>query len=213
VEERRILGVREKGEKGRGAFFRPECYNDFVLPRNLVSYPMFLYVKEMERKEVRFDQTLPPGQIDFSGQEVEQSSPLQASGSAELIDGSEEIRVEGRYSVEMTAECDRCLGRARFPLEGTFDLYYRPASELPHVGEIEVENADTEIGFYEGEGLELDDILREQVLLALPMQRVCGETCKGICPICGVNRNENECSCNVNPADDRWGSALKKLEL
>ncbi len=174
---------------------------------------MFLYVKEMERREVRFDQTLPPGQIDFSGQEVEQSSPLQASGSAELVEGSEEIRVEGRYSVEMTAECDRCLGRARFPLEGTFDLYYRPASELTREAEVEVENAETEIGFYEGEGLELDDILREQILLALPMQRVCSETCKGICPVCGVNRNEKECSCNVNPAGDRWGDALRKLEL
>jgi uncharacterized protein len=174
---------------------------------------MFLYVKEMERREVRFEETLPPGKIDFSGQEVEQSSLLQASGSAELIDGSDDIRVEGRYSVEMTAECDRCLGRARFPLEGTFDLYYRPASELTREGEVEVEDADTEIGFYEGEGLELDDILRERILLALPMQRVCSEACKGICPVCGVNRNEKECSCSVNPAADRWGGALRKLEL
>jgi uncharacterized protein len=174
---------------------------------------MFLYVKEMERREVRFDETLPPGKIDFSGQEVEQSSPLQASGSAELIDGSDDIRVEGRYSVEMSAECDRCLGRARFSLEGAFDLYYRPTSELTREEEVEVEDADTEIGFYEGEGLELDDVLREQVLLALPMQRVCSETCKGICPICGVNRNEKECSCSVKPAGDRWGGALRKLEL
>jgi uncharacterized protein len=174
---------------------------------------MFLNVKEMERRKVRFDETLPPGKIDFSGYDVEQSSPLKASGSADLMDRSRDIRVEGRYSVEMSAECDRCLGRAHYPLEGAFDLYYRPVSELTREEEVEIENEDTEIGFYEGDGLELDDVLREQILLALPMQRVCSETCKGICPVCGVNRNEKECSCDVKPADDRWGSALKKLEL
>ena len=76
---------------------------------------------------------------------------------------------------------------------------------------VEINQGESEIGFYEGEGLELEDILREQVLLALPMQRVCTESCKGICPGCGKNRNETVCDCR--PAvDDRWG-ALRNLEL
>jgi len=52
--------------------------------------------------------------------------------------------------------------------------------------------------------------LREFVLLTLPMQRVCSEDCKGICPECGLNRNLKECACHGAKADDRW-AALKHL--
>ena len=57
----------------------------------------------------------------------------------------------------------------------------------------------------------LEDILREQVLLALPMQKVCEESCKGICPFCGQNRNQKECHCHAETSDDRW-AALKSLK-
>ena len=119
---------------------------------------MFLSVKELELRKISFDKLFEPGQIEFTGEDLEQSSPLHAIGSAEL---------------------------------------------LPESGEAEID-------FYE-DGLELEDILREQVLLALPMQRVCSETCKGICPSCGKNRNETACDCKP-VVDDRW-AALRNLEL
>jgi uncharacterized protein len=172
---------------------------------------MFLSVKEMERRKIRFDGTFEPGQIDFKGEALEQLTPLRATGVAELLPHSEgEVHIEGRYTVEMTAECDRCLGRARFPLEGKLDLYYRPASFIAREEEVEIDEEEAEMGFYEGGGLELEEILREQVLLMLPMQRVCSASCKGICPVCGRNRNESDCGCKPAPADDRWG-ALRDL--
>jgi uncharacterized protein len=175
---------------------------------------MFLSVKELELRKIRFDEIFEPGQIDFAGEELEQGSPLQAAGVAELLDDSDgQVRILGKYSVEMTALCDRCLGRARFPLETQFDLYYRPASHIANEAEVEIDEGEAEIGFYEGKGLELVDILREQVMLALPMQRVCSEDCKGICPVCGRNRNEAACDCKVKSSDDRWGAALRNLEL
>lgn len=175
---------------------------------------MFLSVKEMELRKIRFDETLQPGQIDFSGEEIEQSSPLKASGVAELLAHSEgELRINGRYEVEMTAKCDRCLGSARFPLDARFDLFYRPVSVIAKDEEIAIDKGEVEIGFYEGGGLELEDVLREQVLLALPMQRVCSDVCKGICPVCGKNRNETGCDCKVEEEhSDRW-EALRKLEI
>ncbi|SPE41676.1 conserved hypothetical protein [Candidatus Sulfopaludibacter sp. SbA3] len=174
---------------------------------------MFLSVKEMELRKVRFDEALQPGQIDFSGEEIEQSSPLKAAGVAELLPGSDgEVRIQGRYAVEMTADCDRCLGTARFPLNAGFDLYYRPVSVIAKEEEVGIDEGEAEIGFYEGGGLELEDILREQVLLALPMQRVCSEGCQGICPVCGRNRNEARCDCRVESTSDRW-EALRKLEI
>ena len=172
---------------------------------------MFLSVKEMELRKVRFDETFEPGQIDFSGEDLEVASPLRATGVAELLPYTGgEMRIQGRYSVEMKAQCDRCLAEARFPLDQGFDLFYRPASAMTNGEEIEIDEGQSEIGFYQGDGLELEDILREQVLLALPMQRVCSESCPGICPVCGKNRKECSCDCKIETADDRWG-ALRNL--
>jgi uncharacterized protein len=174
---------------------------------------MFLSVKEMELRKIRFNEALQPGQIDFSGEEIEQSSPLNAAGVAELLAHSDgEVRIKGRYTVEMTTNCDRCLATARFPLDAGFDLYYRPVSVIAKEEEVGIDEGEAEIGFYEAGGLELEDILREQVLLALPMQRVCSDGCKGICPVCGRNRNEGACDCKVNNRSDRW-KALKDLEI
>jgi uncharacterized protein len=172
---------------------------------------MFLNIKELELRKIRFDETFEPGKIDFAEEDLEQSSPLHAIGVAELLEESDgQIRVQGRYTVEMTAQCDRCLGRARFPLDAGFDLFYRPASELAEQEEVAIDEGEAEIGFYEGHGLELEDILREQVLLALPMQKVCEESCKGICPVCGKNRNEADCGCSDSADDNRW-SALRNI--
>ena len=176
---------------------------------------MFLSVKELELRKVRFDETLAPGQIDFSGEDVEASSPLRATGVAELLPQSDgEIRIQGRYAVELTAQCDRCLtGVARFPLDAGFDLLYRPASAIASdEGEVEIDESQADIGFYERAGLELKDVLREQVLLALPMRRVCSEDCPGICPICGANRRETSCDCKSAKPDDRW-AGLRNVEL
>jgi len=174
---------------------------------------MFLSVKEMELRKVRFDETYEPGQIDFTDEDLVQASPLAAKGTAELLAHSDgQMRIQGKIKVEMTSQCDRCLGGARFALDSGFDLFYRPASQLPKEDEVAIDEGEAEIGFYEDGGMELEDILREQVLLALPMQRVCSDVCKGICPVCGKNRNETECDCKLESHDDRWG-ALRKLEL
>ena len=174
---------------------------------------MFLSVKEMEVRKIRFDEIFQPGQIDFSGEDIEQGSPLHATGTAEILAHSEgEVRIQGRYTVEMSAECDRCLGRAKFPLDASFDLFYRPMENIAVEEEVEIDEGEAEIGFYENGGMELEDILREQVVLALPMQKVCSDGCKGICPVCGKNRNETACDCRIETADDRWG-ALRKLQL
>jgi uncharacterized protein len=110
----------------------------------------------------------------------------------------------------MKAVCDRCLGEAILPLETDLDLFYRPMSYIARDEEVEIDEGEAEIGFYEGEGMELEDVLREQILLLLPMQRVCREECKGICPLCGRNRNEAACQCKAVTVDDRW-NALRDI--
>jgi uncharacterized protein len=173
---------------------------------------MFLSVKELELRKVRFNETFEPGAIDFAEEDLEQTMPLRVTGMAEMLEESDgEIRLSGQYTVEMGAQCDRCLGRARFPLAASFDLWYRPAAVIARDEEVSIDEDDVEIGFYEGSGILLEDVLREQVLLALPMQKVCEDACRGICPECGRNRNEVECGCSPVAPDDRW-SALRNLK-
>jgi uncharacterized protein len=172
---------------------------------------MFLSIKEMEVRKVRFAETFEPGQIDFQDVEVQQVGPLQVEGVAELLANSEgEVRIRGKLSVEMKSDCDRCLGEALYPLNADLDLFYRPMSYIARDEEIKIDEGEAEIGFYAGEGMELEDILREQVLLLLPMQKICREDCRGICPLCGKNRNEADCQCKVETADDRW-KALRDI--
>lgn len=172
---------------------------------------MFLSVKEMEVRKIRFDEIFQPGQIDFTEEEVRQDGPLHVTGIAELLPNTDgEVRIRGTLDVTMRTDCDRCLGEALFPLQAKLDLFYRPMADIAREEEMEIDEGEAEIGFYEGEGMELEDILREQILLLLPMQRVCREECKGICPICGKDRNETACQCKLEAVDDRW-QALRNM--
>jgi uncharacterized protein len=173
---------------------------------------VFLSVKELELKKVRFEVAFPPGEIDFSDAGLVQRTILDAKGTAELLAHTlGEIRIQGRLAVKMGAECDRCLEPADFPIDSNFDLFYRPSVEARREGEVEIDPGETEIAYYEGDGIELEDVLREFVLLAMPMQRICRADCRGICPLCGQNRNLVICGCEARPQDDRW-AALKKLQ-
>jgi len=173
---------------------------------------MFLSVKELEIKKVRFAATFPPGEIAYD-QGLHQVAPLEVEGSAELLAHTlGEIRIQGHLNVKMGANCDRCLEPAEFPIDSSFDLFYRPEVPVEYGEEVEIDEGESEIAFYDGGGIELKDVLREFILLSLPMQRICREDCHGICPVCGRNRNLVSCGCEAKQVDERW-SALKKLQV
>ncbi len=170
---------------------------------------MFLEIRELEQKPIRFEQSLAAGELLFDS-EFEQQGPLEASGTAELHVSTEEIRVTGRLQVALRMECDRCTEPFTKKIEEEFDLIYLPAPETTPGAEIAIGPSDSHFGFYEGTRLELNDILQEQVLLAIPLQRLCRAECQGICPMCGQNRNETDCNCQTRIIDERW-SGLKDL--
>lgn len=180
---------------------------------------MLLSIQEMEVRKIAFAETWKPGEIDFSDAGVRQAGPLKAEGVAELLPHSgEEVRVHGKVETTLETDCDRCLGRAEFPVSASFDLFYKPVDgdePAGDEGEVEIDEGEAEMGFYKLPGLVLEDILREQLLLQLPMQRVCRADCKGICPVCGANRNEVACGCEESRKpvmDERW-DALKGLKV
>jgi uncharacterized protein len=176
---------------------------------------MLLSIKEMEVRKLPFAVTFPPGVIDFSGSGVAQAADLLSNGTAELLAHTGgEVRVTGKLQTRVTFDCDRCLGSALLNIDTPFDLFYKPSDAVLGTKEPEVaiDEGEAEMGFYELPGLELEDILREQVLFALPMQRLCRPDCRGICPVCGGNRNESPCLCEPHTINESW-AALKDLHI
>jgi uncharacterized protein len=178
---------------------------------------MKFVVAELEREPVEFDVTLPPGSIDFV-EEVRQTGGLHTAGRAELLrehrgpgEVVPDIRIRATLQVPMEVACARCLEPVAETLDTDFDLVFRPREADAADSDHAITTAETEIGYYEGDGISLTDVLREQVLLALPARTLCREDCKGICPECGQNRNAGTCNCGVSSTDPRW-SALKSIQ-
>jgi uncharacterized protein len=167
-------------------------------------------VSELEREPIEFDLALPPGAIDF-GEEAEQTGQLATAGRAEVIhehrgpkDIVADIRLKGQYSGKFSVPCARCVEPVEIPLAADFDLIFRPVGADSDSGERSITAPETEIGYYQKDSLALADVLREQVLLSLPVRTLCKPDCKGLCPRCGANRNSQPCQCDVGPSDPRW---------
>jgi uncharacterized protein len=167
-------------------------------------------VSELEREPVEFDLELASGMVDFGG-EAEQTGKLATSGRAEVIHehrGSKEIvadiRLKGRFSGKFQLPCARCVEPVEIPLTAEFDLIYRPLGVDAGAPERSITAPETEIGYYQEGSLLLEDVLREQVLLSLPVRTLCKPGCKGLCPRCGANRNSQPCTCDGAGSDFRW---------
>lgn len=177
---------------------------------------MFIEIKELELHPVDFQEEFGPGVIDF-GPEVRQADPLRSQGRAQLVEEHHgkhltirDIRIAGDVAVRVEVPCARCLDSVVQNLKRKFDLLYRPQGTDAGREELSITAADAEIGYYQGQGLLLEDVLREQVLLALPLKAICREDCRGLCPHCGKNLNAEQCSCAEPMEDPRW-SALKDI--
>ncbi len=172
---------------------------------------MLFATRDLELRKIDFRTTLAPGQIDFMDSGLRQTSPLEASGTAELVNGMDDIRVQGHLSASFEINCDRCLEPVSLPMGDDFDLVYRPAEAEQGPEEKAITGEDAEVGYYEGSGIELGDVVREQVLLWMPAHVLCSDSCKGICPMCGANRNREACACRAPKLDERW-KALENLK-
>ena len=154
---------------------------------------MLIARHELELHRIVVDKTYEPGSLDFHGAEFRQVDPLEVKAVGELA--GEDISIHGSLKARIEASCDRCLKPVAFPVEREFDLTYRPVSTIAREEEWKVPHEELDIGFYEGAGVQLTEVLAEQVILALPMKLVCAEGCLGLCPVCGANRNLRGCSC------------------
>ena len=169
---------------------------------------MFISLEEFQEHPLRFDESFGPGRIDYQSEGLRQVGELNVVGVATL--SGQEIQVKGRLITELELSCARCLEPTYHLVRRSFDLCYQPLVEAPQTDELEVPRGEEEVGFYQGEGLVLEDLAREQVLLTLPMRSLCRDDCKGLCLSCGANWNREVCKCETHSTDERW-DALKRI--
>jgi len=177
---------------------------------------MLIAVLDLEKEPLEFNLAFAPGAIDY-GFDIRQLDPLSVEGRADLIvehrgpnEWIDDIRVRADYKGRFEALCARCLDPVEHPLDGQFDLLFRPAGADGEASEHSITTSETEIGYYLKDGVLLEDVLREQVLLSLPAKTLCREDCKGLCPRCGTHLNSEACACGASAVDPRW-SALSSL--
>ena len=177
---------------------------------------MLIEITELELHPIDFQEEFPPDAIDL-GEDVRQLTLLKTRGRAQLVEEHhgrrnviQDIRLNGELATRLELLCARCLEPVAQDVTRKFDLLYRPLGTDAGNEELSVTVAEAEVGYYQGDGLLLEDAIREQVLLAVPLKVVCREDCKGLCPTCGKNRNTEPCSCAPPLGDPRW-SALKDI--
>lgn len=156
-----------------------------------------------------------PGELDFAGTGILQIGSLQWSGSVGREGRS--FRLQGQLEGELELQCVRCLEASRYPVSKEFDLFFEPRDGLTYQEdqEIELKPSETRTSFIVGHELVISEILREQVLLTLPMKPLCSPDCRGLCPVCGTNLNVHACMCvkeKFNPAFEGLREFKKHLE-
>jgi len=134
-------------------------------------------------------------------------TPLSpVSASLNLTREGKEVLVRGEMKARLSLRCGRCLKEFEHIISPAFLIHYTVEGVEGHDRELKPE--DTEISFIEGEEIETDDILLEQLALGMPMKPLCSSDCKGLCPGCGVDLNTEECVCEEK---DRIDPRFKKL--
>lgn len=155
--------------------------------------------------------------VELSEQEIEglgllDVGPVACRGTVSFSDP--DFVLQGGLSWELSAACDRCLTPVRLPAEAGLDLVLvergRPAA---HSGTAEAELAEADLGVVEvqGDSFETRPLVLEQVALGVPMKPLCRDDCRGLCPVCGGDRNTVSCECEKAAVDSRW-AALATLK-
>jgi uncharacterized protein len=122
-----------------------------------------------------------------------------------------EVFVNGHLDTQAQVECDRCLQPVEVPVHADFALEYITGSDYESSEAAELTEAEMSVSVFDGEAIDVDEVVKEQILLAVPTRMLCREDCKGICPECGIDRNTGQCNCVTEDIDPRW-AALKNFK-
>ncbi|MBD0373934.1 MAG: DUF177 domain-containing protein [Pyrinomonadaceae bacterium] len=171
---------------------------------------MRLNVTELGRGSKVLNHSYRPEELVLD-EETQLVEPLEVSLRAQS--NGVEVRIRGQIKGKVEVLCHRCLKPIPMPVEIETDVAFIPADQYGE-GESAAELTEDEMEFsvFEGDELDIEDLVREQVLLSIPGRLLCSEHCRGLCPHCGTDLNSAECGCEQQETDPRWSglSALKE---
>lgn len=170
---------------------------------------MKLDLGKIRQAQTRYDRTFEPSEVEMADDAYRIAAPVHLG--FDIHKDKERFRLVGTMRTELELSCSRCLEPFRLPVEVAFDQRYLPQVEASPGDEREIAEEDLETSFYRDEQIDLNELLREQFYLALPMKPLCEDACKGLCPQCGTNLNDGTCDCSAEWEDPRLG-ALKQLK-
>jgi uncharacterized protein len=147
-------------------------------------------------KDVAF--SVPAGDCGVTDAAYTFPEPLSVSAALTNIRGI--IRATGQVRVVYETCCARCLKPLRTLLEKPFDEEFLPAAAL---------RATDELYAYTGREIHMGTLLRDAVLLELPIRRLCREDCKALCPVCGHDLNDGDCGCDRSLVMTRLGALIE----
>ncbi len=157
---------------------------------------------------------IPDEGLDLEGEEsleldvIKLISPVTARLRVEKV--GQEVIIRGDLTAHVELQCGRCLKDFRREVLVPVDVVYHPAEELRGEERYELKGEELDMGFYAGDELDIQELMKEQVILNTPMKPLCSEACKGICLRCGTDLNTDSCSCSEKYIDPRL-EVLKKL--
>jgi uncharacterized protein len=170
---------------------------------------MLLDLARIQAPRQRFDFNWPAGTLDTKDDEFNVVEPISLQLEVQK-QSTEQFRLVGQAKTTLEVECSRCAEPFRIPVDVPFDLVYLPQAENAGEGERAIGEEDLSTSYYHGDAIDLGDLLREQLYLALPMKPLCSEDCRGLCPECGTNLNRGTCDCKPSWEDPRL-AGLKAL--
>jgi uncharacterized protein len=173
-------------------------------------------VSSIPAEGLEVHEDLKPGEVHLEGEE---GFALREGGRLDCrLDRGDDrsIHVRGRLAATLELQCGRCLEAFPFPVDQDLDLFYLPhraGDGEEEEDEVELGDRDMVVAYYQGERLDLGEMIREQFFLGIPMKRLCREGCAGICPTCGANRNARPCQCPPVEAGTRLADLGAAFDL
>ncbi|HLM23584.1 MAG TPA: DUF177 domain-containing protein [Pyrinomonadaceae bacterium] len=169
---------------------------------------MRIELENLEGGKGGFAHVYQPDDLNPVDERIRLIEPVAVKGNVRLA--RPEVFVNGHIDTRAQVECDRCLQPVQLPVSAEFALEYIPGSAYESTETAELTDAQMSVSVFDGDVIDVDEIVKEQILLAVPTRMLCREDCKGICPECGIDRNTGECTCDTDNIDPRW-AALKNL--
>ena len=170
---------------------------------------MRIELENLEGGKSEFAHVYQPEDLNPVDERISLTEPATVTGKVRLA--GNEVFVNGHVNAQARVECDRCLQPVDAPVDADFKLDYITGSEYESGSVAELTEAEMSVAVFDGQAIDVDEIVKEQVVLAVPTRMLCREDCKGICPECGTDRNTGSCSCTTEDIDPRW-AALKNLK-